>query len=119
MADSWQENLLPLLKDEFEEASVEERVIAASLRIYNAAFQALKRTEPKEQLKKLLELSEMGVSDEGEVTARQSSEIATKFTDEQVHMLAQAAQNQIKLLLEEHLPMWLWRGSLIFIRLSR
>ena len=32
MADSWQENLLPLLKDEFGEASVEERVISASLR---------------------------------------------------------------------------------------
>eukprot|EP00966_Prymnesium_polylepis_P181956 4214973-Prymnesium_polylepis.2 len=39
LADSWKDNLLPLLKDElFEEASVEERVVAASLRVVPKAL---------------------------------------------------------------------------------
>ena len=40
LADAWQENLLPLLKDEFGDASVEERVISASLRAVPKEMQA-------------------------------------------------------------------------------
>ena len=38
IADAWQDELLPLLKDEFEEASIEERVVVASLRVVPKAM---------------------------------------------------------------------------------
>ena len=40
LADSWQEDLIPLLEEEFGEGSIEERVVAASLRAVPEAMRA-------------------------------------------------------------------------------
>ena len=40
LADTWQDELIPLLKEEFEDSSVEERMVTASLRVVPESMRA-------------------------------------------------------------------------------